>query len=118
MHTETAMDPSKSNSPGAWHLFRRIALYALTSWLVTACALSPPVQEMSNARQSIQAAHDVQATEYAPAYLRDAEDLMKAASDALDSGDYYNARELAIAAQQQAIKARQQSLSRQKEVKN
>ena len=28
--------------------------------------------------------------------------LLMAASDALDNGDYYNARELAIAAQQQA----------------
>lgn len=112
------MDPAKFYSLNARHSLRRIALFLFTCWVATACALSPPVQEMSNARQSIQAARDVKATEYAPAYLRDAEDLMKAASEALDAGDYYNARELAIAAQQQAIKARQQSLSRQKDVKN
>lgn len=112
------MDPANSHFYRARFSFRRIFLFLFTCWLLGACALSPPVQEMSNARQSIQAAREARATEYAPAYLRDAEDLMKAASEALDSGDYYNARELAIAAQQQAIKARQQSLSRQKDVKN
>jgi len=82
--------------------------------IFSGCAISPPVQEMSNARQTLQAARDANATKFAPDYLQEAETLIKAATEALDSGDYLNARELAITAQQQAIKARQKSLSRQK----
>ena len=92
-------------------------VFLLFIWLVQGCALSPPVQEMSNARQTIQAAKEANASKFAPEYLREAEDLMKSASEALDSGDYLNARDLAISAHQQAIKARQKSLSKQKNEK-
>lgn len=84
----------------------------LTSmFLVFGCAMSPPVQEMSNARQTLQAAREARAAEFAPEYLSEAENLMKLASEALDSGDYLSAREYAVSAQQQAIKARQKALS-------
>jgi len=89
-------------------------VFLLLTWSLQGCALSPPVQEMSNARQTIQAAREANASKFAPEYLREAEDLMNAATEALDSGDYLNARDLAISAYQQAIKARQKSLSKQK----
>ena len=79
-----------------------------------ACSVNPPVQEMSNARQSIQSAYDVKAQRYAPAPLKEAERLLEQATAALDTGDYPSAREYAIAAQQQAIKARQQALANKK----
>lgn len=97
---------------------RQHVVLLLSIWVVASCALSPPVQEMSNARQTIQAAREANASTFAPDYLREAEELMNSASKALDSGDYLNARELAVSAQQQAIKARQRSLSRQKTDKN
>ncbi len=81
------------------------------AFFLTGCSVNPPVQEMSNARQTIQAAYEVKAQHYAPKLLKEAERLLKQATSALDAGDYPTAREYAIAAQQQAIKARQQALS-------
>ena len=80
---------------------------------LVACALAPPVQEMSNARQTIAAANDVKAKIHAPEQIAEAERLMLQATNALESGNYLAARDLAVAAQQQAIKARQQSISKQ-----
>lgn len=98
------------------HKFRKYFLL-LSFVLVVGCAIAPPVQEMSNARQTIQAARDAGAAKHAVSYLDEAENMMKSASEALDSGDYLSARELAVSAQQQAIKARQQALSNQKSSK-
>lgn len=83
--------------------------FALFLALVS-CAVNPPVQEMSNARQAIQSAYEVKAQVYAPMLLKDAEQSLEQATNALDAGDYLSAREYAITAQQQAIKARQQAL--------
>lgn len=77
------------------------------------CASAPPVQEMSNARQTIAAANEVRAKIHAPEQIAEAERLMVQATNALESGDYLAARDLAVAAQQQAIKARQQAISKQ-----
>lgn len=82
--------------------------------LLVSCSVNPPVQEMSNARQTIQSAHDVKAQLYAPVPLQEAERLLEQATEALQAGDYLAARDFAIAAQQQAIKARQQALSTKK----
>ena len=88
-------------------------LIVILAGLNGACATTPPVQEMSNARQTITAAHEAKAQLYAPAQLEEAERLMNQATVALESGDYIAARDLAIAAQQQAIKARQVAISKQ-----
>jgi len=80
------------------------------SLMLLACSVNPPVQEMSNARQTIQSAYEVRADRLAPAALKEAERLLQKAAAALDAGDYPGAREYAIAAQQQATKARQQAL--------
>ena len=69
---------------------------------------------MSNARQAIQSAYEVNAQLYAPTPLKEAEQSLEQATTALDAGDYLSAREYAIAAQQQAIKARQQALANKK----
>ncbi len=78
-----------------------------------ACASTAPVQEMSNARQTIAAAHEARAKIFAPGQIAEAERLMTRATGALELGDYVSAKELAVAAQQQAIKARQQAISMQ-----
>ncbi len=87
-------------------------LYVL-AFLTSSCALTPPVQEMSNARQTISAAHEAQAEVYAPKHLTEAERFMTLASEAMESGDYLSARDYAVEAQQHAIKARQQAVSKQ-----
>lgn len=102
------MSPSRLHKP--WLLLPG----AVLAFLLSACAVSPPVQEMSNARQTLQSAYEVDARHYAPKALKQAERLLKQAADALDEGDYPSAREYAIAAQQQAIKARQQALANTK----
>ena len=79
----------------------------------SSCALTPPVQEMSNARQTISAAHEVKAEVYAPKHIMTAERFMRQASEAMESGDYLTARDYAVEAQQHAIKARQQAVSKQ-----
>jgi predicted S18 family serine protease len=80
--------------------------------LVAACSINPPVQEMSNARQTIQSAYEAKAQLYAAQPLKEAERLLEQATTALDAGDYPSAREYAIAAQHQAIKARQQAIAK------
>ncbi len=90
-------------------LFLGIGLLAL----VSACTVNPPVQEMSNARQTIQAAKDVQADTYSPSHLTQAQDLMTKATGALEKGDYPSARAFAVDAQKLAIKARMDALTRQ-----
>lgn len=84
------------------------------SLLLFACTVNPPVQEMSNARQTIQSAYEVKAKQFAPVALKQAERLLQQATAALDAGDYEGARKYAIAAQQQATKARQQALANHK----
>ena len=80
---------------------------------LAACATTPPVQEMSNARQTIAAAHEVQAEKFAPKLMAEAQRLMAEATKALDAGNYTAAKDFAVAAQQQAIKARQLAISKQ-----
>lgn len=84
------------------------------AFFTNACALTPPVQEMSNARQTIAAAYEVKAEEYAQEPLKTAEKLIEQASEAMEAGDYLTARSYAVEAQQNAIKARQIAISKQK----
>ena len=85
--------------------------------LITACATTAPVQEMSNARQTIQAAVEAGAEIHAPDELANARELLENASRELEVGNYPLARDYALQAKQQAIQARQTALlkARQKE---
>ena len=85
--------------------------------LITACATTAPVQEMSNARQTIQAAVEAGAEIHAPDELANARELLDDASRELEVGNYPLARDYALQAKQQAIQARQTALlkTRQKE---
>ena len=69
-----------------------------------------PMQEMSDARQAVQAARDVNASELAPEPMEIAEALLDQAKQALDAGAYVQAREDALAARREAIKARGEAL--------
>lgn len=88
---------------------------AILLLLLPACATTAPVQEMSNARQSIQAAVEAGAELLAPEQLARARDLLDQASRMLEARDYLQAREFALQAKQAAIEAQQRALSKRHE---
>ena len=72
--------------------------------LLGACA-TPPVQTMSDTRQTIKAAEAAGAAEAAPQSLAAARDGLKRAEDLIRTGDYRGARREAAAARQSAADA-------------
>ena len=84
-------------------LLRALSLVLLSMGLA-ACA-GAPVQEMSNARQAIQAARDAGADKAAPETLSEAEALLDRAQDSLQRRSYRDARRDAIAARGKAVEA-------------
>lgn len=85
----------------------------LSILLIAACAAAP-VQEMSDARQALQAAREVGAERLASTVYHDALELLTSAERELDSGDFYRARDLALTARQKAMDARQIALDKAK----
>lgn len=85
-----------------------VAAFALLAWL-TGCATSPPVQEMSDARQAIAAAEDARADELAPQTLGEARRYLAQAEERIREGNYSLARSDAIRAKTRAIYALQAS---------
>ena len=85
-----------------------LSLITLTT--ISGCSLLPPVQEMSNARQSIQAAKSANAQLYDNKGFSEAEALLERASKKIDLGEYAEARDLAIQARSKAIKSRQHAV--------
>jgi len=81
-----------------------VSLFSL--FLLGACSVMPPVQEMSDARQAIKAAREANAEKYAPQKLRSAEDSLELATKTLEQGEYEEARMAATVAKALAIKAR------------
>lgn len=76
-------------------------------WLATlaACATSPPVQEMSDARQAITAAEEAAAAERAPDLLDEAQRLLGEAERHLRAESYGQARINALRAKNRAVQA-------------
>ncbi|MBA3564553.1 MAG: DUF4398 domain-containing protein [Gammaproteobacteria bacterium] len=72
--------------------------------LLTACA-SAPVQEMSDARQAINAAEQAGAEESAPQALEVARKLLTDAESQLQGGRYFAARRNAVQAKTKALEA-------------
>lgn len=85
-----------------------LLLLCTTTALVTACATAP-VQEMSNARQALDAAKSAGADQHAPTTYQQAETLLKKAEQDLAAHEYSSARDNADAARDAAIKARAES---------
>ena len=74
--------------------------------VVAACATAP-TQEMSDARQALQAAIDAGAGAHAPDALHDAEKHLNDAGQNIESGEYRDARHNAVAAKHEAIDAKE-----------
>lgn len=86
----------------AWQ-FQRVLLTSLLVML-GAC-VSPPVQEMSDARQAIAAARDAGAGQLAADQLGEAEGLLENAERNLEAGVYDLARREAVKAKDLAFEA-------------
>lgn len=82
---------------------RCVAVAALV--LLAACVSAPPVQEMSDARQAIQAAEEAGAAELAPAALQEAKRLLTSAERKLQREAYASARQDAREARRRAAEA-------------
>jgi nucleoid-associated protein YgaU len=78
--------------------------------IVAGCATAP-TQEMSDARQAVQAARDAGATVHTPVAMGNAEQDLSEAENKLRKRDYDSARDEALAAKQQAVKARNMALA-------
>lgn len=90
-----------------------ITLIALS--LITGCATAPPTQEMSDARQSVEAAASIGADKHAPAALNSAQQLLSKAQDDLKAGEYKEAQKEAVAAREAARQAMAISQAKQAE---
>ncbi|MGH8494561.1 MAG: DUF4398 domain-containing protein [Gammaproteobacteria bacterium] len=82
--------------------------------LLAACA-SAPVQEMSDARQAINAAEQAGAERLAPQAIDDARQLLTNAEEQLQNGRYFSARRNAIEAKAKALEALETSDEKQPE---
>ena len=81
----------------------------LVAVFVVGCATSPPVQEMSDARQAIVAAEDADAARLAPAPLDDARRFLSQAETQIRARSFNMARSNAIRAKNSAVDALQAS---------
>ena len=83
----------------------RLGAYAVMVVSLAACATAP-TQEMSDARQAVNAARSADAQVNAPDALRTAQEHLDEAARALQSGRYDGAKDEALAARRSAISAR------------
>lgn len=91
----------------AYHILRqylRVCLCAVCCMGLAACA-GAPVQEMSDARQAINAARAAGGTRIAPESLTQAQSLLEAAEVSLHKGFYREARRNAVSARSKAAEA-------------
>lgn len=87
-----------------WH---NVTSWMAASLLLGGCATSgPPTQEMSDARQALDAARQVNAASHAPETLQDAQSLLSKAEEKLGEGAFEQAQRDALAAKVEATKAR------------
>jgi hypothetical protein len=82
-----------------------LRLFTLLAAVAASACAGAPVQEMSNARQTIRAAQDAGAAQYAPDPLNEAQNLLSQAETALHRHEYRNARNHAMAAHDKAAEA-------------
>ncbi len=100
-------DPSHQQAVDMAHFptkARSILAFVLAG-LLSACAATPPTQEMSEARQSVEAAKQAGAGEHAPKAMDNAQQLLTKAEEGMRSGNYEEAQQDAIAAREAARQA-------------
>lgn len=83
----------------------RVVATCIAGYLLGGCVSSPPVQEMSDARQAIALAVNADAARYAPALLADAQQLIVRAEAQIREESYGRARANALRAKDRAQRA-------------
>lgn len=83
----------------------KFGISILSSSLIFGCATAPPTQEMSDARQSVEAAENIGAEEHAPIALDSAQLLLSKAQDDMQAGEFEEAQIDALAAREAARQA-------------
>jgi len=74
--------------------------------VLSGCAYAPPIQEMSDARQSARAALDAGADRYFPTIMERVDAGLAQAEQELELTDYQSAEQKALAAKNDAVRAR------------
>ncbi len=91
-------------------LIRDLYILALVVFTMSGC-VNAPVQEMSDARQAVEAAAAADAANEAPEAFITATAHIQRAEIALQHGNYKDAREHAIWAKLHALEAREEALA-------
>lgn len=89
---------------------KAVGVMLLAAVFVAGCA-SAPSQEMTEARQALQAAQEAGAVTHVPQSFKGAQDLLARAEAALQDGDYDKARADAVASKRAAVSARNIALA-------
>ena len=79
---------------------------------LSACASLPPLQEMSNARQTIAAAKEMNSSAEQSQKIQEAERLLSRAERRMEVNLYESARQAALRAQKEAIEFIEWAISR------
>jgi len=90
---------------GKFHSLYKYGINILSSGLILGCATAPPTQEMSDARQSVEAAESIGADVHAPVALDSAHFLLSKAQDDMQAGQFEKAQKEALAAREAARQA-------------
>jgi hypothetical protein len=89
---------------------RNLLAFGVAAALLAACAVDPPVQQMSDARQAISAAEEAQADRFARADIDEARRYLAEAEADIAAGAYGPARTKALRSQGRAMRALRASL--------
>jgi hypothetical protein len=85
-------------------VYQSLSLNVLIITVIVGCG-GVPTQEMSDARQAIKAARDVEAEHYVPSFWAKVKKDLKQAEQHLEIGQFKLARSVAILAKKQAVQA-------------
>ena len=97
---------------------QRVFTILLGLFILTGCATLPPLQEMSNARQTISAAKELSENAAADEKILEAERLLARAQRRIEVNLYDSARQDALRAQKEAIEFIEKAISENSKIEN
>ena len=96
----------------------RIITIFLVLFILSGCATLPPLQEMSNARQTISAAKELSENAAEDEKILEAERLLARAQRRIEVNLYDSARQDALRAQKEAIEFIEKAISENSKIEN
>ena len=97
---------------------QRVFTILLGLFILTGCATLPPLQEMSNARQTISAAKGLSENAATDKKILEAERLLARAQRRIEVNLYDSARQDALRAQKEAIEFIEKAISENSKIEN